>query len=128
MKALTALATLAVAAGLAAGPAAADQKAAAGQPLSVYCNTVPDLSVQRTDQVDNWVRICTVWLHANCGKAPPPPPPADNSKGGATRGAPFDIPPPVPSERLGRVVDLVRIERVLDRGGMHHLEPALRDL
>ncbi|MGB0670643.1 MAG: hypothetical protein ACPGNT_04050 [Rhodospirillales bacterium] len=47
----------------------AEQKGSAGQPLSLYCNTVPDLSVQRTDQVDNWVRICTVWLAANCGKA-----------------------------------------------------------
>ncbi|MCP5373065.1 MAG: hypothetical protein H6907_15170 [Hyphomicrobiales bacterium] len=68
---------------LAAGPALAEQKAAAGQPLSVYCNTVPDLSVQRTDQVDNWVRICTVWLNANCAKAPPPAPqPAPPAKGG----------------------------------------------
>ena len=36
-----------------------------GVPLSFFCNHVPDLSVQRSDGVDNWVRICTVWFAAN---------------------------------------------------------------
>jgi len=35
---------------------------------------VPDLSVQRTDQVNNWVRLCTVWLNAQCGKTDQPLP------------------------------------------------------
>ena len=33
-----------------------------GIPLSFYCNHVPDLSVQRSDSVDNWVQICSVWF------------------------------------------------------------------
>ena len=36
-----------------------------GVPLSFFCNHVPDLSVQRSDGVDNWVRICTVRFAAN---------------------------------------------------------------
>jgi len=35
-----------------------------GVPLSFFCNHVPDLSVQRSDGVDNWVRVCTVWFAA----------------------------------------------------------------
>lgn len=35
-----------------------------GVPLSFFCNHVPDLSVQRSDGVDNWVRVCTVWFSA----------------------------------------------------------------
>ncbi|MGB0681733.1 MAG: hypothetical protein ACPGOV_03465 [Magnetovibrionaceae bacterium] len=58
--------TAAVLACLITLPAAAEQKGDAGKPLSEYCNTVPDLSVQRTDQVDNWTRICTIWLAHNC--------------------------------------------------------------
>ncbi|MCB2102410.1 MAG: hypothetical protein KDE22_16150 [Rhodobacterales bacterium] len=54
-----------VAALVAAAPQArAEQKGRSGQPLAVYCNTAPDFSVQRSDSVDNWVRICTVWLNA----------------------------------------------------------------
>ena len=48
----------------AAGTARAEQKGRGGQPLSVYCNTAPDFSVQRRDSVDNWVRICSLWLNA----------------------------------------------------------------
>ncbi len=35
-----------------------------GIPLSFFCNHVPDLSVQRSDGVNNWVRICSVWFAA----------------------------------------------------------------
>lgn len=55
---------------VAAGPGAAlaEEAGDAGKPLEQYCNTVPDLSVQRMDSVDNWVRICTVWFEARCPK------------------------------------------------------------
>ena len=36
-----------------------------GVPLSFFCNHLPDLSVQRSDGVNNWVRICTLWFAAN---------------------------------------------------------------
>ncbi len=38
------------------------QTGSSGMPLALYCNTVPHLAVQRSDSVDNWVRICTVWF------------------------------------------------------------------
>ncbi len=63
-----------VAAVLAAGPATpglAAQESQSGQPLEVYCNTAPDLRVQRADAVDNWVRICTVWFAAKCRDSGP---------------------------------------------------------
>ncbi|CCQ72789.1 hypothetical protein [Magnetospira sp. QH-2] len=41
-----------------------EQTASSGQPLAIYCNSVPHLAVQRSDSVDNWVRICTIWLAA----------------------------------------------------------------
>lgn len=56
-----------------AGPALAEQAGAAGKPLAQYCNTVPDLSAQRSDAVDNWVKICTVWFAANRPAEPRPP-------------------------------------------------------
>ncbi len=46
--------------------ALAEQAGDAGMPLAQYCNTVPALQVQRRDSVDNWIRICTVWLNARC--------------------------------------------------------------
>lgn len=50
----------------------AEQVARQGLPLEIFCNTVPDLTVKRTDSVDNWVRICTVWLSAKCQASTPP--------------------------------------------------------
>lgn len=41
-------------------------------PLSHYCTHVPDLSVNRPDSVDTWVKICTVFFNAKI--APPGPP------------------------------------------------------
>jgi hypothetical protein len=38
------------------------QQGQSGIPLSFFCNHVPDLSVQRSDGVNNWVRICSVWF------------------------------------------------------------------
>jgi hypothetical protein len=54
-----------------------------GVPLSFFCNHVPDLSVQRTDGVDNWVRICSVWFASQRNVRPipsNPPMPAPKSK------------------------------------------------
>jgi hypothetical protein len=64
---------------LAAGPVLAEQGAASGRPLREYCNTVPDLTVQRTDAVDNWVKICTVWFNAAC-REPEAAPAAEKKK------------------------------------------------
>jgi hypothetical protein len=50
-----------------------EQSGRSGQPLSVFCNVAPELSTQRSDSVDNWVRICSLWLPYNCpakGAAP----------------------------------------------------------
>jgi hypothetical protein len=58
-----------------AAPALAEQQTSSGKPLQVYCNSVPDLSVRRNDAVDNWIKICTVWLNAGCGKSIPAAPP-----------------------------------------------------
>lgn len=44
--------------------ASGEQTGSSGMPLDIYCNTVPHLAVQRSDSVDNWVRICTTWLNA----------------------------------------------------------------
>ncbi|MEE8393099.1 MAG: hypothetical protein V3R66_02040 [Rhodospirillales bacterium] len=58
-----------------------------GLPLSYFCNHVPDLSVNRTDGVDNWVRICTVYFSARSnrpkGFAPPAPGPQPDGQGTA---------------------------------------------
>ncbi len=35
-----------------------------GLTLSYYCTHVPDLSVNRPDSVDTWVKICTVYFNA----------------------------------------------------------------
>jgi hypothetical protein len=54
-----------------------------GVPLSFFCNHVPDLSVQRSDGVDNWVRICSVWFASQRHIKPIPlnsPTAAPNSK------------------------------------------------
>ena len=56
----------------AATPGLAAQESQSGQPLEVYCNTAPDLRVQRADAIDNWVRICTVWFSARCPDTDPP--------------------------------------------------------
>ncbi|GAB6054519.1 hypothetical protein JCM17960_33390 [Magnetospira thiophila] len=45
-----------------------EQTADSGKPLAIYCNSVPHLAVQRSDSVDNWVRICTIWLNATQNK------------------------------------------------------------
>lgn len=52
----------------AASAAPGEQTSSSNMPLALYCNTVPHLAVQRSDSVDNWIRICTVWLTATCGK------------------------------------------------------------
>ena len=43
-----------------------EQSGRSGQPLSVFCNVAPELSTQRSDSVDNWVRICSLWLNHSC--------------------------------------------------------------
>jgi len=47
----------------------AEQQSYSGIPLVQYCNVAPDLSVKRTDSVGNWVKICSIWLAANGGRA-----------------------------------------------------------
>ncbi len=47
----------------------AEQQSYSGIPLVQYCNVAPDLSVNRTDSVDNWTKICSVWLAATGGRA-----------------------------------------------------------
>jgi len=47
----------------------AEQQSYSGIPLVQYCNVAPDLSVKRTDSVDNWVKICSIWLAATGGRA-----------------------------------------------------------
>jgi len=51
-----------------AAPAVAEieQSGRSGQPLAVFCNIAPELSTQRSDSVDNWVRICSLWLNYSC--------------------------------------------------------------
>jgi len=51
-----------------AAPATAEieQSGRSGQPLAVFCNVAPELSTQRSDSVDNWVRICSLWLQYSC--------------------------------------------------------------
>ena len=53
---------------LSVNPALAEieQSGRSGQPLSVFCNVAPELSTQRSDSVDNWVRICSLWLNHSC--------------------------------------------------------------
>jgi len=43
-----------------------EQSGRSGQPLAVFCNVAPELSTQRSDSVDNWVRICSLWLRHSC--------------------------------------------------------------
>ncbi len=47
----------------------AEQQSYSGIPLVQYCNVAPDLAVNRTDSVDNWTKICSVWLAATGGRA-----------------------------------------------------------
>ncbi len=51
-----------------ASPALAqnEQAGRSGQPLSVFCNVAPELSTQRSDAVDHWHRICSLWLQYSC--------------------------------------------------------------
>ncbi|MEQ8192901.1 MAG: hypothetical protein RIB59_00285 [Rhodospirillales bacterium] len=62
-----------------------EQSGRSGQPLSVFCNVAPELSTQRSDSVDNWVRICSLWLPYNCA-------PKDMGPGG--KKARFEAEPP----------------------------------
>lgn len=48
-----------------AGGASADETGDSRRPLREYCNHSPDFSVLRTDAVDNWVRVCSVWFQYN---------------------------------------------------------------
>ena len=57
---------------LATTPALAEEDSRSGQPLSVYCNTAPEMGVSRSDSVDNWVRICTLWLNSQNKPVPKP--------------------------------------------------------
>lgn len=66
------LALVSAVAVLAALPALAEEAGRSGQALSVYCNSVPEMGVQRSDSVDNWVKICTVWLNAKSSLAEKP--------------------------------------------------------
>lgn len=52
----------------------AEQQSYSGIPMARYCNVAPDLSIDQTDAVDNWVRICSVWLSATGGRAGPAKP------------------------------------------------------
>ncbi|MEO5336950.1 MAG: hypothetical protein H7841_08660 [Magnetospirillum sp. WYHS-4] len=83
--------SLIAAAGMAAFalPAAAEQAGRSGQALNVYCNTVPEMGTARSDSVDNWVKICTVWLNAKAGLAEKP-------KKGKEKVEEEDVPPPPP--------------------------------
>ncbi len=65
----------AVAAAVLSLPAeSAEQQSYSGIPMAQYCNVAPDLSIDQTNSVDNWVRICSVWLSATGGRAGPAKP------------------------------------------------------
>lgn len=66
------LALVSAATALFAVPALAEEAGRSGQALSVYCNSVPEMGVQRSDSVDNWVKICSVWLNAKASLAEKP--------------------------------------------------------
>ena len=68
-----AILALAVLAAASAWPAAVhgDQLARSGTPLEVYCNTAPEFGTTRSDAVDNWVRICSIWLDSKCKASTP---------------------------------------------------------
>lgn len=66
------LALVSAVAVLSAVPALAEEAGRSGQALSLYCNTVPEMGVQRSDSVDNWVKICSVWLNAKASLAEKP--------------------------------------------------------
>ncbi|MEX2449481.1 MAG: hypothetical protein WD407_01350 [Rhodospirillales bacterium] len=66
-----------------------EQSGRSGQPLSVFCNVAPELSTQRSDSVDNWVRICSLWLPYNC-----------QAKGAAPGGKKVRFDPSAPGFRL----------------------------
>ena len=63
------------------GAGEAGQTAYSDRPLKEYCSHAPDFSVQRTDSVDNWVKVCSIWFqfqarcvdYPNTPKAPPKP-------------------------------------------------------
>ncbi len=75
MRNISLFALAAVAAAAISSPAAgAEQQSYSGIPMAQYCNVTPDLSIDRTDSVDNWVRICSVWLAATGGRAGPAKP------------------------------------------------------
>lgn len=59
--------------------ARAEQAGDSGKSLAQFCNTVPDLSTLRSDSVDNWVKICTVWFNAAC-RAPEAKPVKDDAR------------------------------------------------
>jgi hypothetical protein len=54
--------------------------AQSGLPLSYYCTHVPDLSVNRPDAVDDWLKICT--LYFSRPQAPNPPAEAPGARAG----------------------------------------------
>ena len=42
-----------------------------GLPLSYYCTHVPDLSVKRSDAVDDWLSICALYFSWPQAQIPP---------------------------------------------------------
>lgn len=83
---------LMVVAGLALSlPVQAEEAGRGKQPLSVYCNTVPELGTARSDSVDNWVKICTVWLNAKSSLAEKPRRTKDDDEP-ASLPAPKEVP------------------------------------
>ena len=64
----------AAAASLSSPAEGAEQQSYSGIPMAQYCNVVPDLSIDQTNSVDNWTRICSVWLAATGGRAGPAKP------------------------------------------------------
>ncbi len=75
MRNISFFAIAAVAAAVLSSPAeGAEQQSYSGIPMAQYCNVVPDLSIDQTNSVDNWTRICSVWLSATGGRAGPAKP------------------------------------------------------
>lgn len=54
--------------------------AQSGVPLTYYCTHVPDLSVNRPDAADTWVKICTVYFKAQPNRPAPGGPDGPNAQ------------------------------------------------
>ncbi len=95
---------VAVAAAVLSSPAeGAEQQSYSGIPMAQYCNVVPDLSIDQTNSVDNWTRICSVWLAATGGRAGPAKPFGRWSQGlGVDRRGPGPVVKPHPKRPSSR--------------------------